>query len=219
MGGDGAQKAESPASSSSKEAGVRHASRGAGQASTRTGQAWAAWQLGGTIGWGEGGGAIMGISSAEGWDTCPGPDNTPKEGGASRKPSSMGSSGGGEGGKSSGRREPSCLSSSWMRRSMLLMRTRRSSLGSPSGRWLYSFIKEMLKMVCRCKVYETLDRPSGQRPSPPPSTGTSSVLSSSPSSSSSSFRFAPLPNIYLQKHKSEGLMVRRSRETQGFGFI
>lgn len=153
----------------------------------------------------------MGISSAEGWDTCPGPDNTPKEGGASRKPSSMGSSGGGEGGKSSGRREPSCLSSSWMRRSMLLMRTRRSSLGSPSGRWLYSFIKEMLKMVCRCKVYETLDRPSGQKPSPPPSTGTSSVLSSSPSSSSSSFRFAPLPNIYLQKHKTEGLMVKRNK--------
>lgn len=199
MGGDGAQKAESPPSSSSKEAGVRHASSGAGQASTRTGQAWATWQLGGTIGWGEGGGAMVGISSAEGWDTCPVPDSTPNEGGASRKPSSMGSSGGGEGGKSSGRREPSCLSSSWMRRSMLLMRTRRSSLGSPSGRWLYSFIKEMLKMVCRCRVYDTLDRPSGQRPSPPPSTGTSSVLSSSPSSSSSSFRFAPLPNIYLQK--------------------
>lgn len=66
MGGDGAQKAESPPSSSSKEAGVRQVSRGAGQASMRLRQAWDAWQLGGTIGWGEGGGTITGISSAEG---------------------------------------------------------------------------------------------------------------------------------------------------------
>lgn len=200
VGGDTAQKAESPPSSSSKEAGVRQASKGAGQASRRLGQAWDTWQLGGTIGWGEGGGAIAGISSAEGWDTCVlvAADRTPKDGGASRKPSSMGSSGGGEGGRRSGRREPSCLSSSWMRRSMLLMRTRRSRLGSPSGRWLYSFIREMLKMVCRCKVYDTLERPSGVTPSPPPATGASSVLPSSPSSSSSSFRFAPLPNIYLK---------------------
>lgn len=198
MGGDGAQKAPSPPSSSSKEAGVRQASRGVRLASKRLGQAWDAWQLGGTIGWGEDGGVIPGINSAEGWDTCAvaAADKTPKVGGASQKPSSMGSSGGGEGGKSSGRREPSCLSSSWMRRSMLLMRTRRSRLGSPSGRWLYSFIREMLKMVCRCRVYDTLDRPSGPRPSPPPATGASSVLPSSPSSSSSSFRFAPLPNIY-----------------------
>lgn len=154
VGGEGAQKAESPPSSSSKEAGVRQASRGARQASTRLEQAWDAWQLGGTIGWGEGGGAITGINSAEGWDTCAvaAADKTPKDGGASRKPSSIGSSGGGEGGRSSGRREPSCLSSSWMRRSMLLMRTRRSRLGSPSGRWLYSFMREMLKMVCRCRV-------------------------------------------------------------------
>lgn len=122
----------------------------------------------------------------------------------------MGSSGGGEGGKSSGRREPSCLSSSWMRRSMLLMRTRRSRLGSPSGRWLYSFIREMLKMVCRCRVYDTLERPSGQRPSTPPATDASSVLPSSPSSSSSSFRFAPLPNIYLEntKPKTQGKGVQ-----------
>lgn len=35
MGGDEAQKAESPPSSSSREAGVRQASRGAGQASPR----------------------------------------------------------------------------------------------------------------------------------------------------------------------------------------
>lgn len=205
VGGDGAQKAESPPSSSSKEAGVRQASRGAGQASTRLRQAWDVWQLGGTIGWGEGGGAITGINSAEGWDTCAVAvaDKTPKEGGASRKPSSMGSSGGGEGGKSSGRSEPSCLSSSWMRRSMLLMRTRRSRLGSPSGRWLYSFIREMLKMVCRCRVYDTLDKPSGPRPSSPPATDASSVLPSSPSSSSSSFRFAPLPNIYLEHTKPQ----------------
>lgn len=115
----------------------------------------------------------------------------------------MGSSGGGEGGKSSGRREPSCLSSSWMRRSMLLMSTRRSRLGSPSGRWLYNFIREMLKMVCRCRVYDTLDKASGPRPSPPPATDTSSVLPSSPSSSSSSFRFAPLPNIYLKKTRPQ----------------
>lgn len=40
MGGDGTQKAESPPSSSSKEAGVRQASRGLGQASTRLEQAW-----------------------------------------------------------------------------------------------------------------------------------------------------------------------------------
>lgn len=151
VGGDGAQKAESPPSSSSKEAGVRQASRGAGQASTRSGQVWDVWQVGGTNGWGEGGGTITGINSAEGWGTCAdaAADKTPKEGGASRNPSSIGSSGGGEGGRSNGRREPSCLSSSWMRRSMLLMRTRRSRLGSPSGRWLYSFIREMLKMVCR----------------------------------------------------------------------
>lgn len=84
VGGDGAQKAESPPSSSSKEAGVRQASRGAGQASTRVRQAWDAWQLGGTIGWGEGGGTITGINSAEGWDTCAAADKTPKEGGASR---------------------------------------------------------------------------------------------------------------------------------------
>lgn len=182
---------------------MRQASRGVGQASTRIGQTCVAWQLGGTNGWGEGGEAITGINSAEGWDTCAVADNTPKEGGASRKPSSMGSSGGGEGGKSSGRRDPSCLSSSWMRRSMLLMSTRRSSLGSPSGRWLYSFIREMLKMVCRCSVYDTLDKPSGPRPSPPPATCTSNVLPSSPSSSSSSFRFAPLPNIYLKKRTTE----------------
>lgn len=68
VGGDGAQKAESPPSSSSKEAGVRQASRGVGQASARPGQAWDAWKLGGTIGWGEGGGAMTGISSADGWD-------------------------------------------------------------------------------------------------------------------------------------------------------
>lgn len=86
VGGDWAQKAESPPSSSSKEAGVRQASRGAGQASTRLGQAWDAWQFGGTIGWGENGGAITGINSAEGWGTCAdaAADKTPKEGGASR---------------------------------------------------------------------------------------------------------------------------------------
>lgn len=205
VGGDGVQKAESPPSSSNKEAGVRQASRGAGQASIWFGQAWDAWQLGGTIGWGEGGRAITGINSAGGCDTCAvaADDKTPKDGGASRKPSSMGSSGGGDGGRSSGRREPSCLSSSWMRRSMLLMRTRRSRLGSPSGRWLYNFIREMLKMVWRCKVYDTFERPSGPRPCPPPTTDTSSVLPSRPSSSSSSFRFAPLPNIYLENRTKD----------------
>lgn len=154
VGGDEEQKAESPPSSSSKEAGVRQASRGAGQASTVLGQAWDAWQIGGTKGWGEGGEAITGINSAEGCVTCAvaEADKTPKDDGASRKPSSMGSSGGGEGGSSRGRSEPSCLSSSWMRRNMLLMRTRRSRLGSLSGRWLYSFIREMLKIVCRCRV-------------------------------------------------------------------
>lgn len=50
VGGDGAQNAESPPSSSSKEAGVRQASRGVGQASARPGQVWDAWKLGGTIG-------------------------------------------------------------------------------------------------------------------------------------------------------------------------
>lgn len=86
VGGDWAQKAESPPSSSSKEAGVRQASRRAGQASTRLGQAWVAWQFGGTIGWGEDGGAITGINSAEGWGTGAdaAADKTPKEGGASR---------------------------------------------------------------------------------------------------------------------------------------
>lgn len=149
VGGDGAQKADSPPSSSSKEAGVRQASRGVGQASTWLRQDWDACKLGGTIGWGEGGGTITGINSAEGWDTCAvaAVDKTAKAGAASRKPSSMGSSGGGDGGRSSGRSEPSCLSSSWMRRSMLLIRTRRSKLGSTRGRWLYSFIREMLKMV------------------------------------------------------------------------
>lgn len=73
-----------------------------------------------------------------------------------RNPSSSGFSvgvlTGGTGGRSSGRSAPSCLSSSWMRRSMLLMRTRRCRLGSLSARWLYSFIKEMLKMVWRWSV-------------------------------------------------------------------
>lgn len=85
---------------------------------------------------------------------------TPSVGGAWRYPSSNGSSGGGEGGSSNGRRVPSCLSSSWILRSMLLMRTLRSRLGSP-GRWVYSFMREMLKMVCLWRVYDTLDRPSG----------------------------------------------------------
>lgn len=40
VGGDGVQKTESPPSSSNKEAGVRQASRGVGQASIRLGQAW-----------------------------------------------------------------------------------------------------------------------------------------------------------------------------------
>lgn len=197
---------------------MRQASGGVGQASTRLVQAWDAWQLGGTIGWGEGGGAITGINSEEGWGVAA--DNTPKAGGASRKPSSMGSSGGGDGGNRSGRKEPSCLSSSWIRRSMLLMRTRRSRLGSPRGRWLYSFIREMLKMVCRCKVYDTLDKPSGPNPSPPPATVASSVLPSSPSSSSSSFRFAPLPNIYLkntrpQKQGEHELIYLLTRKDRG----
>lgn len=121
MGGVGGEWGPS---SSRREAGVR-------QASSR----WDAWQLGGTTGWGEGdeeGGGIICISRADGCD--PPADRTPNDGGASRKPSSMGSSGGGEGGSNSGRREPSCLSSSWIRRSMLLMSTRRSRRSSPSGR-------------------------------------------------------------------------------------
>lgn len=154
--------------------------------------------MGGTIGWGESGGAIAGIITGEGWGVGAATEKLPNDGGASRKPSSIGSSGGGEGGRNSGRREPSCLSSSWMRRSMLLMRTRRSRRGSVSGRWLYSFIREMLKMVCRCRVYDTLERPSGPLSSPPPANDPSIVLPSTPSSSSSSFRFAPLQNIYLK---------------------
>lgn len=122
-------------SSSKSEAGVRQASKGAGfdspdEGNVRTGEESAGdW---------DSGGATM--------------DNTLKAGCTSRKPSSTGSSGGGEGGKKSGRRLPSCFSSSWMRLNMLLMSTRFSKLGSVRARWLYSFIRDMLKMVCLCRV-------------------------------------------------------------------
>lgn len=122
-------------SSSKSEAGVRQASRGAGFDSP------------------DEGGVRTGAESAVDWDSGGATmDNTLKAGCASRKPSSTGSSGGGEGGKKRGRRLPSCFSSSWMRLSMLLMSTRFSKLGSVSARWLYSFIRDMLKMVCLCSV-------------------------------------------------------------------
>lgn len=122
-------------SSSKREAGVRQASRGAGfdrpdEGDVRTGAERAGdWEMGG---------ATM--------------DNTLKAGCGSRKLSSTGSSGGGEGGKKSGRRLPSCFSSSWMRLSMLFISTRFSKLGSVTARWLYSFIRDMLKIVCLCRV-------------------------------------------------------------------
>lgn len=122
-------------SSSKSEAGVRQASRGAAFDSS-----------------GEGG-ARIGEGGASDWvgdDATI--DRTLKAGCTSRKPSSTGSLGGGEGGKKSGRRLPSCFSSSWMHLSMLLMSTRFSKLGSVSARWLYSFMRDMLKMVCRCRV-------------------------------------------------------------------
>lgn len=78
-------------SSSSREAGVRQASSGVGQAIAGDG--------GGTGCWHTTGGGVM-------------TESTPKAGCASRKPSSTGWSGGGEGGKKSGRRLPSCFSSS-----------------------------------------------------------------------------------------------------------
>lgn len=123
-------------SSSKSEAGVRQTSRGvwfdrSGEGGVRTGE--------------DGAGDCVddGVATI---------DRTLKAGCGSRKPSSTGSSGGGEGVKKSGRRLPSCFSSSWMRLSMLLMSTRFSRLGSVSARWLYSFIRDMLKMVCRCRV-------------------------------------------------------------------
>lgn len=122
-------------SSSKSEAGVRQTSKGAGfdspdEGDVRTGEESAGdW---------DSGGATM--------------DSTLKAGCTSRKPSSTGSSGGGEGGKKSGRRLPSCFNSSWMRLNMLLMSTRFSKLGSVRARWLYSFIRDMLKMVCLCRV-------------------------------------------------------------------
>lgn len=122
-------------SSSKSEAGVRQASRGAVFDSPDEGD------------------VRTGAESAGDWDSGGATmDNTLKAGCASRKPSSTGSSGGGEGGKKSGRRLPSCFSSSWMRLSMLLMSTRFSKLGSVSARWLYSFIRDMLNMVCLCSV-------------------------------------------------------------------
>lgn len=123
-------------SSSKREAGVRQASRV--DAFESPGE----------------GGARIGEDGASDWvgDDDATIDRTLKAGCTSRKPSSTGSLGGGEGAKKSGRRLPSCFSSSWMRLSMLLMSTRFSKLGSVSARWLYSFMRDMLKMVCRCRV-------------------------------------------------------------------
>lgn len=122
-------------SSSKREAGVRQASRGAGFDRPDEGDVRLEAERAGD--W-EMGGATM--------------DKTLKAGCGSRKLSSTGSSGGGEGGKKSGRRLPSCFSSSWMRLSMLFISTRFSRLGSVTARWLYSFIRDMLKIVCLCRV-------------------------------------------------------------------
>lgn len=50
-------------------------------------------------------------------------------------------------GVNAGLRLPSCLSSSWIRLNMLLIKTVFCKLGSVRGLWLYSFIREMLKTV------------------------------------------------------------------------
>lgn len=144
--GGGGKAAKAPASSSSREAGVRHACGGGCNVSPFAGEPC----------------VVVAVAA----DPNPVADSTPNEAvvegvgeeDACRKPSSSrwwscGVAGMGEGaGKGSGRSAPSCLSSSWMRRSMLLMSTRRCRLGSLSARWLYSFSSEMLKMVCRWSV-------------------------------------------------------------------
>lgn len=165
-GGGGGKAPNAPESSSSREAGVRHT--WGGTAATcccccgtvsplaaddppcanvepeptdpdtvaNTPNEALFWEeAGGTVAW-----RGVGVGDEEAW----------------RKPSSSSGCSAADGsvgeGKRSGRRAPSCFSSSWMRRSMLLISTRRCRLGSLSERWLYSFIREMLKMVWRCRV-------------------------------------------------------------------